>query len=274
PAAAAGLRGGGHRALVEPPAHRGRAGVHARRGHGQGQAGCGRSRPGPHRRQRLGVPRGLERAPGYVDAQEAEGRAPGGSGASGAGPRDRRCHALGAGRRSGARRRRGRDGHGPPPARGRLPGHGGRGLRVVLAVFRTELTKQLRRPRTFVALGIAFLIPVVLTIALKANPPSGGPGDQGLLELAPNSGLIVAVAALRFMSRFLLVLIAAVFAGDAVAAEAAWGNLRYLLVRPIRRSRLLGAKLGVSALFAVTATLLIVVVGLIAGGIAFGWSGV
>jgi len=144
----------------------------------------------------------------------------------------------------------------------------------VLAVFRTELTKQLRRPRTFVALGIAFLIPVVLTIALKANPPSGGPGDQGLLELAPNSGLIVAVAALRFMSRFLLVLIAAVFAGDAVAAEAAWGNLRYLLVRPIRRSRLLGAKLGVSALFAVTATLLIVVVGLIAGGIAFGWSGV
>ena len=80
----------------------------------------------------------------------------------------------------------------------------------MLAVFRTELTKQLRRPRTFVALGIAFLIPVVLTIALKANPPSGGPGDQGLLELAPNSGLIVAVAALRFMSRFLLVLIAAV----------------------------------------------------------------
>ncbi|MBV8160488.1 MAG: ABC transporter permease subunit [Acidimicrobiia bacterium] len=144
----------------------------------------------------------------------------------------------------------------------------------MVAVFRTEVAKQLRRPRTFVALGIAFAIPVILTIALKANPPSAGPGDQGLLELAPNSGMIVAAAALRFMSRFLLVLIAALFAGDAVAAEASWGNLRYMLVRPVGRPRLLGAKLSVSALFAVAATALIVVVGLVAGGIAFGWSGV
>src|SRR5438045_6032443 len=144
----------------------------------------------------------------------------------------------------------------------------------MLAVFRTEVVKQLRRPRTYVALGIAVLIPTIATIALKANPPSPEPGEQGLFVLAPNSGILVAVAMLRFMSRFLLVLIAAVFAGDAVASEAAWGNLRYMLVRPIRRPRLLGAKLSVSALFAVTATVLIVAVGLIAGGIAFGWSGV
>ncbi|MBV8235563.1 MAG: ABC transporter permease subunit [Acidimicrobiia bacterium] len=144
----------------------------------------------------------------------------------------------------------------------------------MITVARTEWAKQIRRPRTFVFLGIAFVIPVILTIALKANPPSGGPGDQGLLELAPNSGLIVAVATLRFMSRFLLVLIAAVFAGDAVSADASWGNLRYILVRPVRRPRLLGAKLSVSALFALLATVMIVVVGLVAGGIAFGFSGV
>src|SRR5947208_16660089 len=144
----------------------------------------------------------------------------------------------------------------------------------MVAIFRTEIAKQMRRPRTYVALGIACLIPIILTIALKANPPTGGPGDQGLLELAPSSGILVAVAMLRFMSRFLLVLIAALFAGDAVAAEAAWGNLRYLLVRPVGRPRLLGAKLSVSALLAVTATVLIVVTGLVAGGIAFGWSGI
>jgi ABC-2 type transport system permease protein len=92
--------------------------------------------------------------------------------------------------------------------------------------------------------------------------------------IAPDSGILVAVAMLRFMSRFLLVLIAALFAGDAVAAEAAWGNLRYLLVRPVGRPRLLGAKLSVSALLTVTATVLITVTGLVAGGIAFGWSGV
>jgi ABC-2 type transport system permease protein len=143
----------------------------------------------------------------------------------------------------------------------------------VLAVFRTEVDKQLRRPRTFVALGIAVLIPVIATIALKASPPRPG-GGEGLFELAPNSGILVAVAMLRFMSRFLLVLIAALFAGDAVAAEAAWGNLRYLLVRPVGRPRLLGAKLSVSALLAVTATVLIPLTGLVVGGIAFGWSGV
>ena len=144
----------------------------------------------------------------------------------------------------------------------------------MLAVFRTELAKQLRRPRTFVALGIAFLIPTIATIALKANPPTPQGGEQGLFALAPSSGILVAVAMLRFMSRFLLVLIAALFAGDAVAAEAAWGNLRYQLVRPVGRPRLLGAKLSVSALFAVSATVLIAVTGLVAGGIAFGWSGV
>jgi len=144
----------------------------------------------------------------------------------------------------------------------------------VLAVFRTEWAKQLRRPRTFVALGIAVLIPIIATIALNASPPKPEGGEQGLFVLAPNSGILVAVAMLRFMSRFLLVLIAALFAGDAVAAEAAWGNLRYLLVRPVGRPRLLGAKLSVSALLAVTATVLIVVTGLVAGGIAFGWSGI
>jgi ABC-2 type transport system permease protein len=144
----------------------------------------------------------------------------------------------------------------------------------MLAMFRTEVAKQMRRPRTFVALGIAVLIPTIATIALKANPPTPGPGEQGLFVIAPDSGILVAVAMLRFMSRFLLVLIAALFAGDAVAAEAAWGNLRYLLVRPVGRPRLLGAKLSVSALLTVTATVLITVTGLVAGGIAFGWSGV
>src|SRR5581483_5199702 len=71
-----------------------------------------------------------------------------------------------------------------------------------------------------------------------------------------------------------LVLVAAVFAGDAVAAEAAWGNLRFMLVRPVGRPRLLGAKLSVSVLLTITATVLIVLTGLIAGGIAFGWHGV
>jgi ABC-2 type transport system permease protein len=95
-----------------------------------------------------------------------------------------------------------------------------------------------------------------------------------LFVLAPQTGLLVAIAALRFMSRFLLVLIVALFAGDAVAAEASWGNLRYLLVRPITRPRLLAAKLATSSLLAVSATLLITVAGVLIGGVAFGFGGI
>src|SRR3979490_1029719 len=78
-------------------------------------------------------------------------------------------------------------------------------------------------------------------------------------------------AAFLFMSRFLLVVVVAIFAGDAVAGEATWGSLRYSLVRPIGRARLLAVKVTMALVFVVIATALIVLTGLIAGGLAFGW---
>src|SRR5207237_223226 len=91
----------------------------------------------------------------------------------------------------------------------------------------------------------------------RAPPRSGGLND--------------ALTALFFMSPFFLVVVASVFAGDTVAGEANWGTLRYLLLRPVRRPRLLASKLAVAALMALVATLVIVVTGLVAGTIAFGW---
>ena len=73
------------------------------------------------------------------------------------------------------------------------------------------------------------------------------------------------------MSRFLLVIVVALFAGDAIAAEANWGNLRALLTRPIPRGRLLGAKLASTLVLCVIAAALIVLTGLVAGAVAFGW---
>jgi ABC-2 type transport system permease protein len=146
----------------------------------------------------------------------------------------------------------------------------------MFATFRAEMSKQWRRPRTYVALGITVLVPIIVAIALKANPPSlgdarGDGGGGGFFFLATKSGLILPVAALRVMSRFLLVIIIALFAGDAVASEASWGNLRALLVRPIGRGRLLGAKLASAAMMAFIATALITVTGLVVGGLVFGW---
>jgi ABC-2 type transport system permease protein len=142
----------------------------------------------------------------------------------------------------------------------------------MIALFRTELVKQVRRPRTYVALGLMAAIPIIITIALSANPP-GRAEDNGesLFFLSTFSGLLVPAAALEVMSRFLLIAVVSLFAGDAIASEAAWGNLRALLVRPVRRGRLLAAKLGVVAVFTVLATALITLSGLVAGVIAFGW---
>jgi ABC-2 type transport system permease protein len=153
----------------------------------------------------------------------------------------------------------------------------------MLRLIRVELIKQLRRPRTWVALGFVILVPIIITIALKANPPSlndgggGGGGRDGgvrFFYLASQSGLLVPIATLRVMSEFFLVVIFCLFAGDAIASEAGWGNLRFLLTRPIGRGRFLAAKLIVAAFYAGLATALILVSGLIAGGIAFGYEGI
>ena len=141
-------------------------------------------------------------------------------------------------------------------------------------LVRTEMSKQLRRPRTWVALGVVILIPIIITIALKTSPPDGGgPRDREdtLFLLATQSGLLVPAAALRVMSEFFLVVILCMFTGDAIASEAGWGNLRFLLTRPISRPRLLTAKLIVGASFGLVATALIVISGVIAGGLAFGF---
>lgn len=144
-------------------------------------------------------------------------------------------------------------------------------------LVRTELVKQLRRPRTWVALAFVIAIPIIITVALKVSPPDAGPGRGGgdradsLFRLATQSGLLIPAAALRVMSEFFLVVIICMFGGDAIASEAGWGNLRFLLTRPVSRSRLLTAKLIVAAIYGMLATALIVISGLLAGGLAFGF---
>ena len=146
----------------------------------------------------------------------------------------------------------------------------------MIPLLRVELVKALKRMRTYVIFLIVIGIPVIMTIAVHANPP-GAPGRGesgragGLFYLATNTGLVRPAAALRLMSGFLLVIIVAVFGGDAVAGEATWGNLRYLLMRPISRGRLLGTKFLVALLCAWIATVLVVLAGFVAGVIAFGY---
>jgi ABC-2 type transport system permease protein len=135
-------------------------------------------------------------------------------------------------------------------------------------VIGVEGRKQLLRPRTYIGLGLVALIPIIFTVAFKVNPPHRG--GLGLFDLAA-SGINIPIAALAGESAFLLIVVVSLFAGDSVSGEASWGTLRYLLVRPVTRNRLLGAKLAVSAVLALAATFVVPVVGLMAGTLAFGW---
>ena len=143
-----------------------------------------------------------------------------------------------------------------------------------MGLVRTDAVTTTRRMRTYIAFGVTIVIPIVMTIALKANPPDGreGGGGGGLFFLTARfSGLVMPAAALALMSAFLLIIIVAIFGGDAMASDAAWGNLRFILMRPVGRVKLLAAKLGVAALVSWASVLTVVLVSLAAGAIAFGW---
>jgi ABC-2 type transport system permease protein len=140
---------------------------------------------------------------------------------------------------------------------------------LTLAVIRTELVKSLRRTRTYVAYGILALIPIIMAVAINLNPPDAQ-GEGRLIYLASQTGLLLPGFALRITSAFMLVVIVALFGGDAIAGEASWGNLRYLLMRPIGRGRLVFSKFVVAIFCAWVAVVIVVVTALVVGSIVFG----
>jgi len=141
----------------------------------------------------------------------------------------------------------------------------------VIALVRTEFVKAFLRLRTLVISLLLIGLPTLIVVAIKTRGDRHErDGGEGLFRLAQQSGLLVPAAVLSVMSGFLLVVIAGTFAGDSVAGDASWGNLRYLLMRPVRRGRLLVAKAFVAGTMIWACTLLVTLVALIGGVALFG----
>ena len=135
---------------------------------------------------------------------------------------------------------------------------------------RIELVRQLRRRRTQIVFGLVVVLPVILWIAF-ALAPAGPPSNSvSLVDLAKSGGANFAVFALFASASFLLVVVVALFFGDTVAAEASWSSLRYLLAAPVPRSRLVRQKAIVAAILSVAAVLLLPIVALVVGALAYG----
>lgn len=126
-------------------------------------------------------------------------------------------------------------------------------------MIRVELAKLFRRPRTYVIAALLCALPLIVAIFLATTriPPPPGQGGAFLSAVLSNGALYPAAAMALVLPVFLPVSVA-VLAGDAIAGEASAGTLRYLLIRPVRRTRLLVAKLIsliVFVLFAIGAVL-------------------
>jgi ABC-2 type transport system permease protein len=112
-------------------------------------------------------------------------------------------------------------------------------------------------------------VPAALAVAVRlSGGPQAGNGPT-FLDQVTHNGVFAALAGLTVTIPFFLPLTVAVVSGDTIAGEASLGTLRYLLVRPAGRSRLLLVKAGTAAVFCLVAALTVAAGGLVAGAILF-----
>src|SRR6478609_3710748 len=133
-------------------------------------------------------------------------------------------------------------------------------------LLRSELRLVLGRRRNLVLLAGLALVPVVIGTVLLVTRDSAlsGQGPAFLAQVTGN-GLFLVVAALFLCLPFLLPLCIGIASGEASA-----GTLRYLLVVPVPRTRLLLVKALAALAFAAAAVLAVAVTGLLIGAAYFG----
>ena len=133
-----------------------------------------------------------------------------------------------------------------------------------------ELRKLFRRPRTWVTIAVLNALPVLVAVLVQLTDLAPRPGEgPPFLSAVLTNGALFPLAALAIVLPLFLPIAVAVVAGDAVAGEAQAGTLRYLLVRPAGRTRLLVAKLVAVIAFVLVTVLVVAGVGYIVGTTLF-----
>ncbi len=135
--------------------------------------------------------------------------------------------------------------------------------------LRAEAARQVTRRRTLVTAVLLAALPLVLVGAFALGDDDRG-GAPGFVELATENGANLALFTLFVGTGFLVPLVVALLCGDPIASEASWSSLRYLLVSPVPRRRLLRSKLVVAAASSVLAVVELMVVAYLVGTLAYG----
>ncbi|ALE05862.1 ABC transporter permease [Arthrobacter sp. ERGS1:01] len=136
-------------------------------------------------------------------------------------------------------------------------------------LLRSELSVLFRRRRTWAMLAALAAIPILVAVAVRLTSRHNDGGGPAFLDRISENGLFVVLTALVLCTPLFLPLTVGVVAGDTIAGEAGQGTLRYLLVAPAGRFRLLVVKYVGAAAFAVAAVAAVVLAGTVIGLLLF-----
>jgi ABC-2 type transport system permease protein len=134
----------------------------------------------------------------------------------------------------------------------------------------SELQVIFTRRRTWALLAAIALIPILLALAVYLSSDRLAPGEgPPFVDRVTQNGLFTGFAAMLLATPLFLPLAVAVVAGDTIAGEAGLGTLRYLLISPVGRIRLLIVKYLGSLAFVIAGTFTLMLFGAISGAVFF-----
>jgi ABC-2 type transport system permease protein len=134
----------------------------------------------------------------------------------------------------------------------------------------SELRVMFTRRRTWAMLFAIAMIPILLATAVFLTADQISPGEgPPFLDRVTQNGLFTGFTAMLLAMPLFLPLTMSVVSGDTIAGEAGLGTLRYLLIAPVGRARLLVVKYLGTLVFALVGTFTLMIAGAIIGAILF-----
>ena len=134
-----------------------------------------------------------------------------------------------------------------------------------------ELVKLLRSRRTWVTILLVDALPTLVAVLLAVTDLGPRPGTgPAFLSAVIHNGTLYPLAAMAMVLPLFLPVAVAITAGEAIAGESQAGTLRYLLIRPVGRGRLLLAKLVSVMAFVLLTVLVVAVTALVTGQLLLG----
>jgi ABC-2 type transport system permease protein len=129
----------------------------------------------------------------------------------------------------------------------------------------SELAILFHRRRTWAMLLALAAVPVLIAVAVRISSSGSSGRGPAFIDSITQNGLFVGIAGLTIAIPLFLPLTVGVVAGDSIAGEANSATLRYLLVSPVGRVRLLVVKYLAAVAFCLAATLTLSIAGILIG---------